>query len=198
MPETISSQLTFIMPSSCSFNSIIIKKVSSSLSIPIHLDHNLFGEQMVVIPLFPVISFIQLYSHTQRRLFNEPILITPPSRFHDFLSLELTSNQPAYLMILTSVQEEFHCTCGSSYCLNTIKQNRDYHSEYQTEYVDQVCMSFYSNVRPIHSCRPILQLLQPSSLNQFFPLSLLSSHSVRSFIHSIIRRSSLRHRLWWL
>lgn len=149
-----------------------------------------------MIPLFPVTSFIQLYSHSQRRFFNRPVLITPPSRYHDFMSLELTSNQSAYLMILTSVQQEFHCTCGSAYCLNTIKQNRDYHSEYQTEYVDQVCMSLYSNIRPIHSCHRTSPLLQPSFSNPFSPSYHLLNRSVGSVIHSIIPRSSLGYRLW--
>ena len=54
-------------------DSITIKKSSPSLSIPLHLDHHLFSSTFIAIPLFPLISSLLIYNHTQQVLFTKPV-----------------------------------------------------------------------------------------------------------------------------
>lgn len=134
MPISIQDTLHSLFPE---YNSILIKK-ASSLSIPLHLDHSLFSSSYIAFPVTTAISTLMVYNRSHRQFFTKPILVTAPSRYTDFLSLEPTSSQPCYLLLFTSLQPSFHCTCGSEYCFDTILHSEHHHSDYQVRYVNQV------------------------------------------------------------
>lgn len=123
-------------------DSIIIKKSSPSLSIPLHLDHHLFSSTFIAIPLFPLISSLLIYNHTQQVLFTKPVHLSPPCRYTDFITLRLLTQQPAFLLLLTQTSITQSCSCQSEYCMNTIIQQPFIHHQYQTDYVDKVYYLF--------------------------------------------------------
>ena len=123
-------------------DSLVIKKASPSLSIPLHLDHHLFSSTFIAIPLLPLISSLLLYNHTQQVVFTKPFQLSPPCRYTDFITLRLSTQQPAFLLLLTQASINHSCSCQSEYCMNTILQQPLIYQQYQTDYVDKVNDSF--------------------------------------------------------
>ena len=160
MTEEIQSCVNRVFPS---FNTVLIKKASSTMSIPIHLDHNLFAQSFVTCLLSPVSSILHVYNHKERHFFTKPILVSPPVRYSDFITVEVTSSLPCYLLVFTSLQQDFHCSCGGDYCMTTIQTSQQANKDYQTKYVDKAY--------------PLLSSYFASSTTKFFKpvLSFISS-----------------------
>lgn len=174
---------------SMNLDSILIKKCTASMAIPIHLDHTLFSSSFVAIPLFPTISSLLIYNHIHQYSFTKPVQVSPPCRFSDFLTLRISTQQPSFLLLLTQASIRQSCSCHSEYCMSTILQQPSLHQQYQTEYVDKVPSSFSSSIRLILFFLPISNTPLPNSSSPFY-LSFPHSNLTVSFSLSFTNRYS--------
>lgn len=165
IPESIQAWMKVNTPQ---YNALLIKKVSSLMSIPLHLDHTHFASSFIACLTSPVSSVLHVYNYTEHHFFTQPIEVTPPTRYRQFLTVEVTSDLPCYLLLFTTLQDQV-CTCGSAYCMQSILHSEKENGDIQSNYVDKAypLLSSYFATSTTKFFKPVL-----SFISSFKPYSM--------------------------
>lgn len=126
---------------------VLVRPFSSNTSLPLHLDHDTFGDRLLVLTFADTSTRLHIYD-TQRHLRyaateGTALLLSDTARYRSFLHATSKSSKRSWLVLVASLAFS-SCRCDSPFCMTRILHHPREREEVQTAFVDRAYRYFCS------------------------------------------------------